>query len=516
MSLNGDYIQTSHGDLVVNIRRNGRNLTNDFLDISGGASLDGDVIIVPVNNNSKPKYQDVYTVLQAGAVVGNFDEVELVLGGPSLYGRSVVNGDGSVDVRVDARRIGHHYGSGHRLHSLGEAIDRLRFGGHFADMESLFTLVDGASFEAFDATLMSLTPQNAFQLNPMAVQYAQGLTLDLGARTAELRAGQRGVSQRSLLNGFRIAQAGADAVEGQQQAGLTSSARPIDMGERMGLFISGQGNLSAIGDEAYEGDRYNPGHLTAFSSADITIGADYRLSDNSAIGVATTFSRYLNRDGDAGATPMDHTGYGVMAFATTWDGAWFADAYVGVARHEYQMMRAPGFNMADGLDSAPGAVQSLAGVRGGWMFEPIEDLNIGPSLSLNYSGLNMDGYQEAGIADLALEVEGRTLTSVTVESALEFNYAPAINGRRALAAYGRVGFVTELGDGVDLVTARFIAAPDAPFDLGRDLDREWISSSFGLSYAFDNGMAANLEAAADTGRDQLDNTSIRAGFSFDF
>jgi outer membrane autotransporter protein len=181
------------------------------------------------------------------------------------------------------------------------------------------------------------------------------------------------------------------------------------------------------------------------------------------------------------------------------------------------MMRAPGFNMSDGLEAAPGAVQTLAGVRGGWLFSPAEGLNIGPTMSLNYSSLALDGYNEQGVGDFALGIDGRTLTSITLEPALEFNYAPVNrNGRAPFAAYGRLGLVTELGDGADVVTARFLAVPEAAFDIERALDRNWVSTAFGLSYQLGEGMAANVEAAADMGREEFDNTSVRAGFSWQF
>ncbi|MGE0597687.1 MAG: autotransporter domain-containing protein [Hyphomonadaceae bacterium] len=510
MTINGDYVQTDAGAYVVNIRRQGRNVSNDFIEVNGGAGLDGTVAIVQSNLGSTPRHGDVYTVLHADTVSGNFDHVELLLAGLFLKGESIVRGNGNVDVRIKARSIWDYFGASSPLSSLAAALDGLRFSGNSASLGAVFDRVDTASAESIAATMYSLTPQNAFTMTPMAVQMQQGMTLDLSARTAELRAGQVGISQRSMLSGMSIAQAGANGA-----ALTTGGARPIDMGERLGFFVTGHGNLTAIGEEAYEGDRYNPGQLSAFSTAEMTVGADYRLSENTAIGIATTFSRFLNRDGDAGVTPMDHTGYGAMLYATTWDGNWFVDGHVGVARHEYHMMRAPGFNFSDGLDSAPGATQAMAGVRGGWMFEPIENLNIGPTLSLNYSSLNMDGYQEAGVAELALDVSGRTMNSVTVETALAFDYTPASAASR-FSAYGHLGFVTELGDGVDLVTARFLAAPDAPFNITRGMERDWVSSSLGMSYRFDNGMAANLEASSDMGREYLDNTSVRAGFSWDF
>ena len=89
-------------------------------------------------------------------------------------------------------------------------------------------------------------------------------------------------------------------------------------------------------------------------------------------------------------------------------------------------------------------------------------------------------------------------------------------GRAPFTAYGRVGYVTELGDDVDLVSAHFIGAPDVGFGVSQMLDREWISASTGLSYKMNENFQAFLEASSDSGRGELSNTAVQAGFTFDF
>jgi len=515
MTLNGDYVQSSHGALVVNVRRQGHTITNDFIEVNGQASLDGDVLIAPVNSASRPRYQDVYTVMHADAVIGEFDDVNLLTVGPSLYGDTVVRSNGNVDIVVKARSLAHLFGPHHRFHSLGQALDNLRWG-NYGSFQGLFDVVDGATFATFDRAIFGIAPGNSFETVPLAVQYSQGFTMNLNARSAELRAGVRGLSERSVLAGLRIAQAGANGERGG--AGFSESLNNADRGDdRVGFFIAGQGNLTAIGNEEYQDGRYNPAAISAFSSADMTAGVDYRVNEGFAIGVSTTVSRFLTRGADNQTSPMDHTGYGVMAYATAWDGPWNFDTYLGVASHDYAMARVPGADFGNEVESLAGAVQSLAGIRAGYTFEPIAGFTFGPTIAVNYSSLDLDGYQEMGGTEFALAVEGRTLNSITVESAIQFAYAPFDNGAAApLSAYGRLGVVNEFGDGVDMVSASFLAAPEVGFDIGRELDRQWITAAGGLAYQFSDAMSFNLEAATDSGRGELSNTSVQAGFSLRF
>ncbi|MEZ5995920.1 MAG: autotransporter domain-containing protein [Hyphomonadaceae bacterium] len=510
LTVNADYVQSSHADLLVNVRRQGNTITNDLLSVNGAASLDGNVFVAPVNSNSRARFNDSYTVLHANSVVGNFDDVYLIASGPALYGESIVQASGDVDIVVRARHIGHMY-AGSGMESFGNAIDQLRWGGHFTGFQGLFDAIDGASFDTFGATLLSLTPTNAFATVPLAVQHTQSFSLGLDQRTTELRAGVRGLSTSSIIAGAHIFGTTPNA------AALTSAAAQNEEdASPIGFFVSGQGNVTELGAQAYEGDRYNPMSISAFNSAEMTLGADYRVRDGLALGVATTISRYLTRDANTGVTPMDHVGYSVMAYATTWNGPWHLDSYVGVARHEYEMSRTLGVSLTD-MGAAPSAVQTLAGVRAGYEFEPMDGLTFGPMIGVSYSNLNMDGYRENGDQNFALEVDSRLLRSVTVETAMQFAYQPVRNGVASnFTAHGRIGLATELGDGVDLLSAHFLAAPDAAFDMTRALDRQWMTAATGVSFQINDNMSANLEAVSDVGRGELSSTSVRAGFNWNF
>ncbi|MGE0829576.1 MAG: autotransporter domain-containing protein, partial [Hyphomonadaceae bacterium] len=477
LTINGDFSQSDFGSLLFQIGRN----STDLLDVNGAASIDGSLV---VQSSRKLRFGDRFTVVSADSVAGNFDHT--YGSGTLLFGRTVADAD-SVDLLIDAQRLSALYGHGHRLWSLANALDAARDGHYFA-LSGVFDYVDSLQLTSLEFALPTLTPIGASSEMPMALSYAQGFTRDLAGRTAELRAGVHGISARSMLTGYRIlADASAQSGDGTARGFTPAGERaPLDLGDRFGLFIAGQGDISDFGQQAYEGDRFDPISLSQSSSASVTVGADYRVNDHFALGVASTMSRYLARDGEF--TPLDHSGYGVMAYSSVWDGDWFVDSYVGVARQDFELARrlmngAPATTL-DAIEGNPGAVQTLAGVRAGWTFNPIEGLNIGPVVSLNYSNLSVDSYRESGGGDFALIVDERTLTSMTVETALEFSYQPMGESGRAspFSAYGRFGLVNEIGDGADRLSARFAAAPEIGFDMETLLDRQWMSAATGLAY----------------------------------
>ncbi len=507
LTINGDYAQGGYASVLFQIGRH----TTDLLRVGGDVTMAGNLL---VQSDRRLRFGNRFTVVEGQSITGNFDRT---LGsGTLLFGRTVADAD-SIDLVIDAQKLSDIFGGGSLWGSLAVALDSARkSGASYTALAGVYDVIDYVGIDALGSALPTLAPMNAFQSMPLAVQYAQGFTRGFDARAAELRAGVRGMSQRSLNAGLRMAQAGGGA--GGDASGFSrSAAAPVDPEARLGFFVSGQGNLSAIGDEAYAEDRFNPAMLTSASAADMTVGADYRVNDHFALGVATTISRYLARNGEEGVTLQRHSGYGAMLYGSAWNGGWHVDSYFGVAHHAYEVSRAGGAGFDRSLDAAPGATQMLAGVTAGWTFDPLEGLSLGPSLSVRHASLRMDGYREQGAGDLALEVDARRIDSTTVETAMEFAYRPfRSDGPSPLQAWGRAGFVQDLGDGRDVVLARFVAAPDVAFSIDRNLKDAWGTVSSGLLYQFSDTMAGHFEAVSDIGRGPLSNTSIQVGLNWQF
>ncbi len=263
MTINGDYVQSSHGTMVVNIKRQGNTLTNDFIEVNGGASLDGLAVITPVNITSKPRYGDKYTALHADSVIGNFDAVPLILGSPVLYGESVVQANGNVDLFVRARKLSSLVPQDSNYQSLAQALDAVRSGGQSSRIQSVYDVVDYTSLDSMERRLSSLAPVGTWSEMPFAMGYAQDFARDFFNRSEELRSGEQGMSERSLLS--------ARSFMGN---GSSDQAAPA-MGDRFGMFFSAQGSLADLRD-----DYQAPGNLTALNqtgAANLTFGADYRL-----------------------------------------------------------------------------------------------------------------------------------------------------------------------------------------------------------------------------------------------
>jgi uncharacterized protein with beta-barrel porin domain len=395
-----------------------------------------------------------------------------------------------------------------------------RSGGRYHSLAGLFDAIDYIDVNNLSLVLPTFAPMNAFSQLALASNFSDSLSQSLTVRMSELRAGVRGLSQTSLMAGQRLLQpASANLYAPSASMQLSSGAAAPEQGQsRFGAFVSGFGNLSDLGGEAYDSDRFNIASLTTTSSANMTAGVDYRVSDHFVIGVASTISRYMAHD--EGVTPMNYEGYGATAYMGWWQGSWNLDSYVGIAHQDYDASRvlSPGL-LGTTADAKPGASQIMAGVRAGWSMHPFTGFEIGPRIGLAYQRLTLDGYSEAGGGDLDLQVEGREVTSVQAQTSLEFAYQPVdrLGNAGPFAAFGSVSLVNELGDGADIVQARFAAAPEFPFVIANGLDRSWATASLGIAYQPSPALSFNLQASSDFGRDDdLSSTSVQAGFNFSF
>lgn len=511
LTVNGNFTQSHFGTMFYQIASNG---SHDLLNVTGGASIAGDLI---VQSARKLRFGDRYEVVHAGSVSGNFDDV--FGGGTLLFGRTVADTD-SVDLLIDAHKIRDFLSVRSPMWSLGNAIDMARVGGHYTDLAGLFDVIDYIDVNNLSFVLPTFAPMNAFQQLGLASNFSESLGQSLTVRMSELRAGVRGMSQSSMMAGQRMLQsAGANVFDPPPSTQLQGGPMAAQQGEsRFGAFVSGFGNLSDVGGEAYDGDRFNIASLTTASSANMTAGVDYRVNDHFVIGVASTISRYMAHDD--GVTPLNYAGYGATFYAGWWNGGWNLDSYVGIAHQDYEINRvlSPGL-IGNTADAKPGASQMMAGVRAGWSLHPFSGFEIGPRVSLDYQRLTLDGYAEAGGGDLDLQVDGREITSLQVQTALEFAYQPVDRNGVAgpFAAFGNVALVNELGDGSDIVQARFAAAPEFPFVISNGLDRSWATASLGMAYRPSETLSFSLQASSDFGRDDaLSATSLQAGFNYNF
>ncbi|MEM6828422.1 MAG: autotransporter domain-containing protein, partial [Pseudomonadota bacterium] len=480
LSVDGDYVQSGGGALLINTRSRRRRLSNDLLSVTGDASLAGDLI---VTTRGRVRYGDEFTVLSANSILGEFDDTLLVTFSPLLFAESRVDG-GDVIVDVKALRLRDLFSGFRNLTSLGAALDGLRFGGQFSEYSGLFDVIDAADISTLVPTLNSLTPVSAFNQSTIATNFSQRFTGQISQRTLSLRGGNRGAA------GFTSA--------GNLGQGIAQTSG--SQAGQVGFFGTVSGQFLVTAQERNTGA--NALEEAAFIQAgEMTLGADLRMSEDFTIGFAMTNIR--NGAPLAGLQPrQDDTSLSGAVYAALQSGQSFTDMYFGFARQNMAVERASMGDFAFAYDSARAATdgdQIFGGMRVGYAFGILPGVEAGPVASVDYVRNDLNGYSEFGAGQFGLTVLDRTFTSVGSKAGVMASLDTGIGQRSRLSAFGSVAYARELADTEDIVTATFSGASDLPFSIVNQLDPDWVSMTAGIDFAFGSRFSVSLSGQSDLG-----------------
>ncbi|MCL4673461.1 MAG: autotransporter domain-containing protein [Sphingomonadaceae bacterium] len=500
LTIDGDYVQTPGGGLFVDITAVRLNNANDVLRVTGNAILDGTLVVNPLNRVS-PRYGATFAVLNAASIDGNFSNVMLVTDSPLLFASSRVENN-EVLVEIGARRIATVMSSSSGLASVGNALDTLRFSGRYTAFEHLFGVVDGASYLNFGQTLASLTPTSGFAQAASANGFSQRFTGQIAQRTLNLRGAGPAASGFSAAGNATFAQAG------------TAPGEPGKLGffgSVSGSFLDMAKRDHSLGSTAVEDAAF-------LQAGELTIGADYRVSDGVAVGIAVTNIRN-SAQSVSGFRPNEDESVAAAAYGAATFGKGFADMYVGYASQSYGMERASQGDFTGSYRSALGSAngaQTFAGMRVGYALQPAKGLTVGPVASLDYVRSELGGFTEYGAGSFGLTVRERTFTSLGAKlgamAALDVN----LGKTSKLTAFGSVAYARELADKQDIITAAFAGAEDVPFTIANQLDPQWVSVNAGAELSLSDRLSTKMSVTSDLGRGVLTNNQANLSLNWKF
>ena len=499
-TIDGSYVQTSGGTLMVNIGLLRGVTSSDLLQVTGDASLAGLLHVTPLNR-IPVRFGSEYTILSANSVVGNFDAIDFNSSSPILTGSTRIEG-GDVILQIDARQIARVVGSDSGLASVGAALDNLRFGGKYERFSHLFDIVDNAGYETFGRTLAGLTPTSAFGQMATANAFSQRFTGQIAQRTLSLR------GAGSAAAGFSAAGSASFA-----QAGLAPGANG-----KLGFFGSVSGSFLTMA----QGDR-NSGATafeeSAFAQAgELTLGADYNVADNVSVGFAISNIRN-SAESVSGFRPNEDESSSVAAYTATAFGSGFADMYIGRSTQSYGLERSSQGDFTRSFRSAIGSAdgnQTFAGARIGYSVTPLRNVMVGPVASLDYVRSDLGGYSEFGAGEFGLDVRGRTFDSLGAKLGAMAAIDTGIGRMGKLSAFGSVAYARELGDAEDVIEASFFGAPEEAFEIVNRLDPEWVSVNAGAELSLSSHLSTKLSVTSDLGRGVLTNNQANLALNWKF
>ncbi|MDB6173122.1 MAG: Outer rane autotransporter barrel domain protein [Chthoniobacteraceae bacterium] len=371
LTVHGDYTQTSEGRLRLELDGAEQ---SDQLAIGGRAHLNGTLEIV-AGSRLKPGSQ-LAVITAAGGIDGRFSRViqSSLLGGEIVYARNEVifkyltSAFGRLESLSDLHLS-------HNQREIAAALDRA------SDAQpGLVQSLQAYPFAALPKAFDQIAPEEFGALFEIGLNSANIQAANLDRHLSEVRAGAAGFSA-SGLNLQDADGTHSNAPDGKEASGP---------GECWTVFLNGTGEwLDINGDGNARGFNLETGGFT--------LGADYRVTSNFALGVLAGYVGTSVDLADAGRVRVDGGKLGL--YATIFGPKAYLNGLISGGANSYDLRRGGLGGHAHG-DTEGGEFHAL--LSGGYDCHA-DPWEFGPTAAIQYGYESIDGFQERGsLAPLAL------------------------------------------------------------------------------------------------------------------
>lgn len=347
-------------------------------------------------------------------------------------------------------------------------------------------------------------------LGSIALTTTSVQTTNIGLRLAALRRGATGVSVSGVafnVDGQSVPLGAVTSLLSSAERGGGASADRSSMLARLGIFANGQGSF---------GDQEATSKDTGFDfhTRGITVGADYRLTDQLVLGMALGYLR-TKAEFDASAGDSRINGYSLSAYGNyyVWDKL-YVDGIATFGWNTYDTER----NITDANATANGSTdgtQFAISVSTGYNVD-IGALTFGPTARANYVRVHIDGFRERGADILNLSLGSQTVESLTTALGGQAAYAMSMSWG-VLTPLVRFEWEHEFKGNSRTVTASLVADPSTVVAAQTSSpDRDYVNLGIGLSATFPRGISAFVAYDTVRGRAHFTNHSFNTGIKFEF
>jgi len=350
--------------------------------------------------------------------------------------------------------------------------------------------------------------RQAATLGSLAVITSTVQTANIGLRLQALRQGATGAS----LGGLDLKRLAANFAGPSESPGaMAESSAPALLGgspsmlpSRLGVFANVNGSFGNQDVTSRE-----PGF--DFHTIGLTLGADYRFTDQFVFGLAFAYLR-TKLDLDSAAGNSSENSYSLSAYANYYIlEKLYVDAITTFGGNTYHTER----NNTDGNGTAEGSTdgpQLSVSVGSGYNFN-VGPLTVGPSVRVDYVRVHIDGYNETGAGPSNARIGSQTIESVTTNVGGQAMYAISL-GWGVLSPFLRTEWVHEFKGDSRGVTAT--VGPTSVIVQTNNPDRDYLNLAAGASATFRGGVSAFLDYNVVLGRTNFTSNAFTCGVRIEF
>jgi outer membrane autotransporter protein len=319
-------------------------------------------------------------------------------------------------------------------------------------------------------------------------------------RTDDIRAGSTGFSaagyQMRDTHGF------AKGADGKMVLEKGSVMEPSPE-NRWGVFITGTGQFVDVGDQDLNAPGYD------ITTGGVTVGVDYRLSNNFAIGVSGTYA-HSNADlVNEGRVEVDGGKSGL--YASYFSDGFYVDLAANGGWNSYDVRRAALLGQARG-NSDGAEFNGLIGAGYDWQ---IGGLRFGPIATFQYSYIDLDSFTERGsLAPLRYPNQNEDSVSSTLGGRFSHNVKV---GRMTFRPEVRVAWQHEYNDRAYPVDAQFASGAGGLFTVhGPRIGRDSALLGAGVALSWNERVSTYVYYDGQFGRSNYNSNNVSGGVRVSF
>ena len=512
LTIGGNYTQLGSGTLLQDLASA---TSYDRLVVGGYAKLSGSVRVNYLNGFAPTVGQSFTILTAAGGVHGTLSLLDPRATG-TLLSLGVVYKPTSVLLEYTQGSFAALDGKYHLTENqlaVAKNLDNLAARN---PKNKLIGKLDTFQLGALPAQLEKLSPSGLAAIFEQGIATESIQSSNVQRRLQEIRNGASGFSASGAnitdshgslsCDGLPLYGA-ADAADvkftptDKNAAGKTSIMTP-GKDQRWGTFLAGSGEFTQI-----DGDSNAKG--TDFTTGGVTLGLDYRLSDNFAAGLMAGYANTTTGKSANGSVDSNAGKAGV--YATYYQDGLYFDGSFDFGSNSYDTKRSTIGGTARG--SATG--QNWNGLIGGGFDRKVGGFAYGPVASVQYTHIGIDQFSESG--SLApLTFPGQSQESLRTQAGFHVSYAMKLGTHMFLTPDVRIQWQHEFMDATSSIASRFAGGTNSFTVSGPALKRDSVWVDAGASLQVNPDFSVFTYFTGDFGRSNYSSNAVNGGVRINF
>jgi outer membrane autotransporter protein len=367
---------------------------------------------------------------------------------------------------------------------------------------NLISFLNTEPFADLPADFQKISPEGLTAFYEISFSNANIQKLNLESRLDDIQNGSNGFSSNMKVNGATVNLEDRADADGVSSKAVVEPMLQHTPENRWGVWMTGFGDFVDV-----EGDGNAQGYN--FTTGGVSLGLDYRITNQLAIGVMGEYSHTWTSLNPNGHLDVDSGRGGV--YATWFSHGFYLNGAIYGGHNNYDSGRAGLGGLANG--STEGSEWSTF-IGGGYDFH-FGPLTIGPIASLQYTDVSIDSFSEKGsLAPLA--IHSGSAESLRSDAGFRTFYQWQI-GKIVVEPSLKAAWEHEYKYSALPITAGFagISGPSATF-FGSNEGHDSAVISAGVSVQLTPAITTYVSYDGQLGRDNYDSNAVTGGVRISF